>query len=195
MLFTRSSSEESCFYNDKLDFDLAKRFSQSLVEYSVVGEEGSSCICQGTSWMRVVSCRRPLPWHIPRTGSAKPCDPRLPSEVSTQNKSYILYFCKTSGHSSGTMPPFSRALVPLRSLHRVVSTSRRSCTRFIPKYSWRAIKVLVCRQATPPCTLFWRLGWPDSTHSLLWAELPPGPPTVLVGQHFYSSAPSYSFDQ
>ena len=53
---------------------------------------------QDMAWRRVVSCRQPLPRHIPPTNSVASCDPRYLPKVSLHRKPYIVYSCETPRH-------------------------------------------------------------------------------------------------
>ena len=55
------------------------------------------------------SCRQPLPWHIPPTGSAAPCAPKYLPKVSLHKDPSIIFFFEAPRCSKNAMSPFSRA--------------------------------------------------------------------------------------
>ena len=90
---------------------------------------------QDMAWRRVVSCRQPLPWHIPPTSSVASCDPRLLPKVSLYKGPSIASSCKNPRHSTNAMAPFSRAPLNLTIALFVAALSWvwRSCRSFFPR--------------------------------------------------------------
>ena len=104
------------------------------------------------AWRRVVSCRQPLPWHIPPTDLVASCDPRLLPKVSLHRGPSIVSSCKNPRHSINAMAPFSRAPLNLTVALFIIALSwvYRSCTSFLPRYAWRARESFDWTRGTTP---------------------------------------------
>ena len=107
---------------------------------------------QDMTWKRVVSCRQPLPWHIPPTRSTASYDPRLLPKVSLYRGPSIVSSYKTPRHSTNVMSPFSRAPPNLTIALFTAALSRvwRSCRSFFPRCAWRARESFDWARGTTP---------------------------------------------
>ena len=101
---------------------------------------------------RVVSCRQPLPWHIPPTSSVASCDPRLLPKVSFHREPSIVFSCENPRHSTNAMARFSRAPLNLiiALFFAALSWVWRSCRSFFPRCAWRAGESFDWTRGTAP---------------------------------------------
>ena len=182
-------SKTPCVFNNKLGFALAKGSIKCLVRYLIVDKTTPSRLCAG--YRRVVSCRQPLPWHIPLTRPAASCDPRLLPKVSFYRGPSIVSCCKTPRHSTTVMASFSRA--PLNStIALFIAVLSRFWTSTVASFHGargRPARALTGHGAQLARTLLRSVGWSCSAHTPNQAGLPMVPPTILTVKHLRSPAP------
>ena len=143
---------------------------------------------------RVISCRQPLPRHISPTSSAASSNPRLLPKVPLHKSPSSVSACKTPGHSTKVVVPFSHAPPDLTLALFIAVLSRfwRSCQNVFPWCAWRARESLDwTRGKTPTHTLsIPRLVWLSSLSLSGW---------VAKGSshcsHSSTPPPSFSFSR
>ena len=108
---------------------------------------------QDMAWRRMVSCRQPLPRHIPPTTCAASSNPRLLPKVSLHRGPSIVSSFETPRHSTNNaMAPFSRAPLNLTIALFICALSWVwiSCRSFFSRCAWRVREGFDWTRGTTP---------------------------------------------